>query len=266
MADAPLLARHCLLNALLSCLQAQGTGLWSAIATRKQCGACSKREPRLLRRLQILPPLRVSGTWTGLLGPAAASPGEGWAGDKILRPTQRDHAPHRAAGLSAIISMLPSSEHVKEAYLGPRGVLSLEPRTLHPHLLIDASTIDPLTAREVAAAARDTYLHPHAAEAHDGQQSPLMIDAPVSGGVPGAQAGSLTFMCGGTAAAVDAARPLLEVMGKRIIYCESLEGLLCAACPAVGRLPHGVDAPELPGAGGPLSHQRLGPSLVPCRR
>jgi 3-hydroxyisobutyrate dehydrogenase len=135
--------------------------------------------------------------------------------------------------------MLPSSEHVKEAYLGPQGVLSLEPRTLHPHLLIDASTIDPLTAREVAAAASDIYLHPHAAEAHDGQQSPMMIDAPVSGGVPGAQAGSLTFMCGGPAAAVDAARPLLEVMGKRIIYCEPMATwlhLLSIICHA-GRQP-----------------------------
>jgi 3-hydroxyisobutyrate dehydrogenase len=116
--------------------------------------------------------------------------------------------------------MLPSSEHVRAAYLGPHGILSLEPRQLHPHLLVDCSTIDPITAQEVAAAAADTSLHPHASDAHDGQQSPMMIDAPVSGGVPGAQAGSLTFMCGGPAAAVDAARPLLEVMGKRVIYCE----------------------------------------------
>lgn len=49
-------------------------------------------------------------------------------------------------------------------------------------------------SREVAAAAADAVLHPHAAEAHDGQRSPMMIDAPVSGGVPGAQAGTLTFM------------------------------------------------------------------------
>lgn len=174
------------------------------------------------------------------------------------------------AGLSAIISMLPSSEHVRAAYLGPQGILSLEPGQLHPHLLVDCSTIDPITAKEVATAAADSYLHLHAAEAHDGQRNPMMIDAPVSGGVPGAQAGSLTFMvgwggrglgrsslapdgdcasmplaelaccaqsatphraplchenrwllqCGGPQAAVDAARPLLEVMGKRIMHCK----------------------------------------------
>lgn len=49
-------------------------------------------------------------------------------------------------------------------------------------------------ATQVAAAAGEAWLHPHAAEAHDGQRHPMMIDAPVSGGVPGAQAGSLTFM------------------------------------------------------------------------
>ncbi|PSC75511.1 putative 3-hydroxyisobutyrate mitochondrial [Micractinium conductrix] len=122
-------------------------------------------------------------------------------------------------GLSAIVSMLPSLEHVRQAYLGGDGILSVPSGELHPHLLIDCSTIDPLTAREVAAAASDATLHPNAAEAHDGQRSPLLIDAPVSGGVPGATAGSLTFMCGGEPAAVDAARPLLETMGKRIIYC-----------------------------------------------
>ena len=93
--------------------------------------------------------------------------------------------------------MLPSSEHVRQAYLGPQGILSVPAGQLHPHLLVDCSTIDPITSREVAAAAADTPLHPHAAEAHDGQASPMMIDAPVSGGVPGAQAGSLTFMVGG---------------------------------------------------------------------
>ena len=93
--------------------------------------------------------------------------------------------------------MLPSSEHVRQAYLGPQGILSVPPGQLHPHLLVDCSTIDPITSRQVAAAAADTPLHPHAAEAHDGQAAPMMVDCPVSGGVPGAQAGSLTFMVGG---------------------------------------------------------------------
>jgi hypothetical protein len=179
-----------------------------------------------------------------------------------LPPLLLSPLPLLLAGLSAIVSMLPSSEHVRQAYLGPQGILSVPAGQLHPHLLVDCSTIDPITSREVAAAAADTPLHPHAAEAHDGQASPMMIDAPVSGGVPGAQAGSLTFMvggwvggwvhaggqavpllallplcagsahectpatcclrlqCGGPPGAVDAARPLLETMGKRVIYCE----------------------------------------------
>lgn len=45
--------------------------------------------------------------------------------------------------------MLPSSEHVKSAYLGSEGILTVEPGTLHPHLLVDCSTIDPITSQEV---------------------------------------------------------------------------------------------------------------------
>lgn len=53
-------------------------------------------------------------------------------------------------GLSALISMLPSSEHVKAAYLGSDGILTVEPGQLHPHLLVDCSTIDPITSQEVS--------------------------------------------------------------------------------------------------------------------
>lgn len=57
------------------------------------------------------------------------------------------------AGLSALVSMLPSSEHVRSAYLGAEGILRVEPGQLHPHLLVDCSTIDPITSREVRALA-----------------------------------------------------------------------------------------------------------------
>ena len=91
-----------------------------------------------------------------------------------------------------IITMLPAGEHVREVYLGAGGVLaSVGPGTL----LIDSSTIDVQTAREVAQAAQNNGL--------------AMVDAPVSGGVAGAEAG-LTFMVGGSDEAFERAQPVLE--------------------------------------------------------
>jgi 3-hydroxyisobutyrate dehydrogenase len=100
-----------------------------------------------------------------------------------------------------VITMLPAGEHVREVYLGEGGVLAaVAPATL----LIDCSTIDVETARRVAQAAQERGL--------------AMIDAPVSGGVAGAQAATLTFMVGGADAAFERARPLLEAMGKTIVH------------------------------------------------
>jgi 3-hydroxyisobutyrate dehydrogenase len=100
-----------------------------------------------------------------------------------------------------VITMLPVGDHVREVYLGESGVLAaVAPTTL----LIDSSTIDVETARHVAQAARERGL--------------AMIDAPVSGGVAGAQAATLTFMVGGADAAFERARPLLEAMGKTIVH------------------------------------------------
>ncbi len=100
-----------------------------------------------------------------------------------------------------LITMLPAGEHVREVYLGEGGVLAaVAPATL----LIDSSTIDVETAREVAQAAQAKGL--------------AMIDAPVSGGVAGAQAATLTFMVGGADDAFERARPLLEAMGKTIVH------------------------------------------------
>jgi 3-hydroxyisobutyrate dehydrogenase len=105
------------------------------------------------------------------------------------------------AGAEAVVTMLPAGEHVREVYTGPRGVLDgVAPGTL----LIDSSTIDVATARAVASAAQARGLD--------------MIDAPVSGGVGGAQAGTLTFMVGGSDAAFARARPLLERMGRTIVH------------------------------------------------
>ncbi|UCO96065.1 3-hydroxyisobutyrate dehydrogenase [Metapseudomonas lalkuanensis] len=105
-------------------------------------------------------------------------------------------------GVTAIITMLPTAAHVKDVYLGAEGLLANVNRGV---LLIDSSTIDPLSAREVAKAAA--------------AQGNPMLDAPVSGGTGGAAAGTLTFMVGGTDSAFDHAQPLLAAMGKNIVHC-----------------------------------------------
>jgi 3-hydroxyisobutyrate dehydrogenase len=105
-------------------------------------------------------------------------------------------------GVDVLITMLPSSPHVRSVYLREYGVLAAAaPGTP----LIDCSTIDPLTAREVAMDAK-------------GKNCP-MVDAPVSGGVGGAEAGTLTFMVGGDLNDFEAARPVLQAMGKNIVHC-----------------------------------------------
>ncbi len=93
--------------------------------------------------------------------------------------------------------MLPAGQHVRDVYLGADGVLAAAGAGT---LLIDSSTIDVATARDVAAAADKKGL--------------AMLDAPVSGGVGGAQAGTLTFMVGGGDEAFARAKPILETDGQ----------------------------------------------------
>ena len=105
--------------------------------------------------------------------------------------------------VDVVITMLPSSPHVRSVYLNAdSGVLS---GAATGTLLIDSSTIDPHTAREVAFDAKAKGFR--------------MIDAPVSGGTAGAEAGSLTFMVGGDVADFEQAKPILECMGKNIVHC-----------------------------------------------
>ncbi|HEY3778552.1 MAG TPA: 3-hydroxyisobutyrate dehydrogenase [Rhizomicrobium sp.] len=102
-------------------------------------------------------------------------------------------------GAEIVITMLPAGQHVRSVYLDG-GVLS---HARAGALLIDSSTIDIDSARAVhEAAARAGF---------------AFLDAPVSGGVGGAEAGTLTFMCGGTQQAFDGALPVLQQMGKRIV-------------------------------------------------
>ena len=102
-------------------------------------------------------------------------------------------------GAEVVVSMLPSAGAVRGLYLGDDGVLQQIDESA---LIIDCSTIDADTARDVASIAKE--------------QGRVMIDAPVSGGVGGAKAGTLTFICGGPQAAVDRARPVLECMGAQV--------------------------------------------------
>jgi len=98
--------------------------------------------------------------------------------------------------------MLPSSPHVQEVYLSDKGLLAAIKAN---SILIDASTIDPEIAREVAKKVSAA--------------NSLMVDAPVSGGVVGAEKGTLTFMVGGDKKAFDRAKTILGNMGKTIVHC-----------------------------------------------
>jgi len=101
-----------------------------------------------------------------------------------------------------IITMLPNSQHVMEVYAGENGVF----KTIKPGTLcMDSSTIDPGTSKEVAALAE--------------AKRSIFLDTPVSGGVIGAKAATLTFMVGGPEKEFAAAKPVLSGMGKNIVYC-----------------------------------------------
>ncbi|MGE3969069.1 MAG: 3-hydroxyisobutyrate dehydrogenase [Dongiaceae bacterium] len=106
-----------------------------------------------------------------------------------------------AAHGDILITMLPAGSHVRSVYLGRGGAIEA---AAPGALLIDCSTIDVQTAREVGDAA-----------AAAGR---AMVDAPVSGGVAGAEAASLTFMVGGSAEAFARAEPILAAMGKAVIH------------------------------------------------
>lgn len=102
-------------------------------------------------------------------------------------------------GVDAIVSMLPNGEIVKAAY--SNDVFGAAPAGA---ILLDCSTIDVASAREISAAAK--------ARGYE------MVDAPVSGGIAAANGGTLTFMVGGTEEGFKRAEPVLEAMGKAVIH------------------------------------------------
>ncbi len=104
-----------------------------------------------------------------------------------------------------VLTMFPSGQHVLDAYRGTGGQPGLLALAAPGTMFLDCSTISVDEAREAAQLALGA-----------GHRS---VDAPVSGGVVGAEAGTLTFMVGGEEDDFDAVRPLLDVMGKRIVHC-----------------------------------------------
>lgn len=124
----------------------------------------------------------------------------------------REHGVPVAAGAAeavsradVVLTMFPSGRHVLDAYQGSDGGTGLLAAAAPGTMFLDCSTINVDEAREAARLAIDA-----------GHRS---VDAPVSGGVVGAEAGTLTFMVGGDPEDFGAVRPLLEVMGKRVVHC-----------------------------------------------
>jgi 3-hydroxyisobutyrate dehydrogenase len=106
-----------------------------------------------------------------------------------------------ATDVDVVVSMLPAGKHVRSVYVEDDALLDVvAPGTL----IIDSSTIDVQSARDVIAEATKRGVD--------------MIDAPVSGGVGGAEAGTLTFMCGGTDDAFGRAKEFLDIMGQNIFH------------------------------------------------
>lgn len=107
-----------------------------------------------------------------------------------------------AKNCRTIFTMLPATQHVRGTLEGPEGIFA---QAQKGSLVVDSSTIDPLASQALIATAQAKGLE--------------MIDAPVSGGVTGAAAGTLTFMVGGSTEALERARPFLAAMGKNIVHC-----------------------------------------------
>ncbi|NRF14722.1 3-hydroxyisobutyrate dehydrogenase [Vibrio coralliilyticus] len=119
----------------------------------------------------------------------------------VAAPTVED----AVKGADTVVTMLPAGEHVRAVYLGDHsGGVGLLNMVEDGTFLIDSSTIDPQSARIVAQCAADKGLD--------------FVDAPVSGGVAGAKAGTLTFIVGGSDGAFEKAESVLKHMGKNIFH------------------------------------------------
>jgi len=123
------------------------------------------------------------------------------AGAAALGAAPAASAADAARQADMVITMLPSSSNVERAYLGPGGVLE---GLAAGRLCVDMSTIEPAVSRRVAEAL--------------GARGARFVDAPVSGGVPRAEDGTLAIMVGGDARDVEDARPVLAALGSSVIH------------------------------------------------
>lgn len=121
--------------------------------------------------------------------------GEGW------QVTTAATAAEAAAGQDVVITCVGNDDDLAQVVLGHEGALAA---MREGALLIDHTTVSPAIARRIAEEAAS-----HAIDA---------LDAPVSGGQAGAENGKLAIMCGGTAAAMDRARPVMQAYGARIVH------------------------------------------------
>lgn len=122
--------------------------------------------------------------------------------DTVARPDGMSivkSAAEAAQGAEVVITMLPNGDILKAVAAEVIPVMS------PGAVLLDCSTVDVASAREVAAQAEAAGLG--------------ALDAPVSGGVGGAQAGTLTFMVGGDETAFETAKPLFDIMGQKAVHC-----------------------------------------------
>ena len=114
---------------------------------------------------------------------------------------------------SIVITCLPNSPQVEEVYRGDEGLLA---GAGEGDLLIDMSTISPLVTKELAREASERGVK--------------MLDAPISGGEPGAIAGELSIMVGGDEQDFERAKPLFEAMGTPVHVGEAGSGQIVKAC------------------------------------
>jgi len=164
-------------------------------------------------------PLKVSFLGLGVMGTAMArhlgnaghdltvynrSPAriEAWkAANPGLRPRVASSPAGAAEGADVVITCVGNDDDLADVVLGPNGVFSSLRRG---GLFIDHTTVSARIARQIAVEGRDKEI--------------LCVDAPVTGGQSGAEAGTLSIMCGGMAKAVDAARPVLAAYAKRVVH------------------------------------------------
>lgn len=138
--------------------------------------------------------VKAGHTVTGFDTVAAAQEAAGAAGIAVVAT-----AADAAAGRDIVVTMLPNGDIVRAVFA------EIVPASAPGTVIVDSSTIDVSSARAVHAMANEAGL--------------LCLDAPVSGGVGGAEAGTLTFMCGGSQEAFDKANAALDIMGGKLVLC-----------------------------------------------